>query len=234
VSQDCDALSVFERFTERARRVVVLAQEEARTLKHNYIGTEHILLGLVREQDGLASRALNGLDITVERVRLEVVRIVGTGEDFSPGQIPFTPRAKKVLELALREGLGLRQNYVGTEHILLGLVRENEGVAGRILLELGADSDKIHEEVVRMLADPDLRSVESESAPSIAPLVKHSVEVGFAEPVRELLMAAASRSLYDKRIEVELPDLLLALAENESAASALAKLLTDKSAERLD
>jgi ATP-dependent Clp protease ATP-binding subunit ClpC len=145
---------LFERFTERARQVVVLAQEEARTLKHNYIGTEHILLGLLREEEGLAARVLESLDITVERVRAQVVRIVGSGEEVTSGQIPFTPRAKKVLELALREALSLGHNYIGTEHILLGLVRENEGVAARILLDFDADSDKIRNEVIRMLSGP--------------------------------------------------------------------------------
>jgi ATP-dependent Clp protease ATP-binding subunit ClpC len=145
---------LFERFTERARQVVVLAQEEARTLKHNYIGTEHILLGLLREEEGLAARVLESLDITTERVRSQVVRIVGSGEEVTSGQIPFTPRAKKVLELALREALSLGHNYIGTEHILLGLVRENEGVAARILLDFDADSDKIRNEVIRMLSGP--------------------------------------------------------------------------------
>jgi len=137
--------------------VVVLAQEEARTLKHNYIGTEHILLGLLREEEGLAARVLESLDITVERVRAQVVRIVGSGEEVTSGQIPFTPRAKKVLELALREALSLGHNYIGTEHILLGLVRENEGVAARILLDFDADSDKIRNEVIRMLSGPGSR-----------------------------------------------------------------------------
>ena len=145
---------MFERFTERARQVVVLAQEEARTLKHNYIGTEHILLGLLREEEGLAARVLESLDITVERVRAQVMRIVGSGEEVTSGQIPFTPRAKKVLELALREALSLGHNYIGTEHILLGLVRENEGVAARILLDFDADSEKIRNEVIRMLSGP--------------------------------------------------------------------------------
>src|SRR6202522_985222 len=145
---------MFERFTERARQVVVLAQEEARTLKHNYIGTEHILLGLLREEEGLAARVLESLDITVERVRAQVVRIVGSGEEVTSGQIPFTPRAKKVLELALREALSPGHNYIGTEHILLGLVRENEGVAARILLDFDADSEKIRNEVIRMLSGP--------------------------------------------------------------------------------
>jgi ATP-dependent Clp protease ATP-binding subunit ClpC len=148
---------MFERFTERARQVVVLAQEEARTLKHNYIGTEHILLGLLREEEGLAARVLEGLEITVEEVRAQVIRIVGSGEEVTSGQIPFTPRAKKVLELALREALSLGHNYIGTEHILLGLVRENEGVAARILADFDADSEKIRNEIIRMLSGPGRR-----------------------------------------------------------------------------
>src|SRR3954451_4224469 len=149
-----EAVLMFERFTERAREVVVLAQEEARTLKHNYIGTEHILLGLLREEEGLAARVLESLDITVERVRAQVVRTVGTGEEVAAGQIPFTPRAKKSLELALREALSLGHNYIGTEHVLLGLIREDDGVAARILEDFDADSDKIRDEVVGMLSDP--------------------------------------------------------------------------------
>ena len=145
---------MFERFTERARQVVVLAQDEARALKHNYIGTEHILLGLLREEEGLAARVLESLDITVEEVRAQVARIVGQGDEVTTGQIPFTPRAKKVLELALREALSLGHNYIGTEHILLGLVRENEGVAARILLDFDADADKIRNEIIRMLSGP--------------------------------------------------------------------------------
>src|SRR5215216_394002 len=148
---------MFERFTERARQVVVLAQEEARTLKHNYIGTEHILLGLLREEEGLAARVLESLDITVEEVRAQVARIVGQGDEVTTGQIPFTPRAKKVLELALREALSLGHNYIGTEHILLGLVRENEGVAARILLDFDADAEKIRNEIIRMLSGPGRR-----------------------------------------------------------------------------
>ncbi len=159
---------MFERFTERARQVVVLAQEEARTLKHNYIGTEHILLGLLREEEGLAARVLESLDITVERVRAQVVRIVGSGEEVTSGQIPFTPRAKKVLELALREALSLGHNYIGTEHILLGLVRENEGVAARILLDFDADSEKIRNEVIRMLSGPGGRRQTGQGAGAAA------------------------------------------------------------------
>ena len=140
---------MLERFTKRARQVVVLAQEEARTLKHDYVGTEHILLGLLREEEGLAARVLESLDITVERVRAQVVRIVGSGEEVTSGQISFTQRAAKVLELALREALSLGHNYIATEHILLGLVRENEGVAARILLDFDADAEKIRDEVIR-------------------------------------------------------------------------------------
>src|ERR687885_82045 len=133
---------MFERFTERARQVVVLAQDEARALKHNYIGTEHILLGLLREEEGLAARVLESLDITVEEVRAQVARIVGQGDEVTTGQIPFTPRAKKVLELALREALSLGHNYIGTEHILLGL---------------DADAEKIRNEIIRMLSGPGRR-----------------------------------------------------------------------------
>jgi len=149
---------MFERFTERARQVVVLAQEEARSLKHNYIGTEHLLLGLLREEEGVAARVLDGLEVSVEEVRAAVVRIVGSGEESPQGQIPFTPRAKKVLELALREALSLGHNYIGTEHILLGLVREDEGVAARILLDLDAEPEKIRNEVMRALSGPGRRS----------------------------------------------------------------------------
>src|ERR1700675_4399860 len=156
---------VFERFTERARQVVVLAQDEARALKHNYIGTEHILLGLLREEEGLAARVLESLDITVEEVRAQVARIVGQGDEVTTGQIPFTPRAKKVLELALREALSLGHNYIGTEHILLGLVRENEGVAARILLDFDADAEKIRNEIIRMLSGPGRRQPGAGAAP---------------------------------------------------------------------
>jgi ATP-dependent Clp protease ATP-binding subunit ClpA len=143
---------VFERFTERARQVVVLAQDEARGFKHNYIGTEHLLLGLLREEEGLGARVLESLDVGLEDVRAQVARIVGTGEEVATGQIPFTPRAKKVLELALREAVSLGHNHIGTEHILLGIVRENEGVASRILLDYDADAEKIRNEVVRTLS----------------------------------------------------------------------------------
>jgi ATP-dependent Clp protease ATP-binding subunit ClpC len=155
---------VFERFTERSRQVVVLAQDEARRLRHNYIGTEHILLGLLRDQEGLAARVLDSFQVTVEEVRAQVARIVGEGEEVTVGQIPFTPRTKKVLELSLREALSLGHNYIGTEHILLGIVRENEGVAARILLDFGADAEKVRNEVIRMLSGPGRTSVEMAGA----------------------------------------------------------------------
>jgi ATP-dependent Clp protease ATP-binding subunit ClpC len=142
---------MFERYTERARQVVVLAQDEARAFNHNYIGTEHILLGLLREEEGLACQVLESLDIKIEEVRAQVARIVGQGHETSTGQIPFTPRGKKVLELAMREALSLGHNYIGTEHILLGLARENEGVAARISLDFDVDAEKIRNAVLRML-----------------------------------------------------------------------------------
>jgi ATP-dependent Clp protease ATP-binding subunit ClpC len=143
---------MFERFTERARRVVVLAREEARMLNQNYIGTEHLLLGLILEGEGVAAKALENLDISLEDVRLQVEKIIGRGEATSIGHIPFTPRAKKVLELSLREALQLGHNYIGTEHILLGLIREGEGVAARVLINLGADLERVRNEVIQLLS----------------------------------------------------------------------------------
>ena len=178
-SKAAERVRVFERFTERARQVVVLAQDEARALKHNYIGTEHILLGLLREEEGLAARVLESLDITVEEVRAQVARIVGQGDEVTSGQIPFTPRAKKVLELALREALSLGHNYIGTEHILLGLVRENEGVAARILLDFDADAEKIRNEIIRMLSGPGRRGQAQGGPPG-----EKSQELEAPRPVR--------------------------------------------------
>jgi ATP-dependent Clp protease ATP-binding subunit ClpA len=143
---------LFERFTERARQSVVLAQDEARALKHNYIGTEHLLLGLLREEEGIAAHALESLGIDVEEVRAQVVRVVGRGDEVATGQIPFTPRAKKSLELSLREALRLGHNYIGTEHVLLGLLRETDGVAVRILLDFGRGPEKIRNEVLHTLS----------------------------------------------------------------------------------
>ena len=140
---------MFERFTDRARRVVVLAQEEARMLNHNYIGTEHILLGLIHEGEGVAAKALESLGIALEGVRQQVEEIIGQGQQAPSGHIPFTPRAKKVLELSLREALQLGHNYIGTEHILLGLIREGEGVAAQVLVKLGADLNRVRQQVLQ-------------------------------------------------------------------------------------
>jgi len=156
---------LFERFTDRARRVVVLAQEEARLLNHNYIGTEHILLGLIHEGEGVAAKALESLGISLEAVRAQVEEIIGHGGQAPSGHIPFTPRAKKVLELSLREALQLGHNYIGTEHILLGLIREGEGVAAQVLVKLGADLSRVRQQVIQLLSGY-AGSKESGGAPS--------------------------------------------------------------------
>jgi len=145
-------MPMFERFTDRARRVVVLAQEEARMLNHNYIGTEHILLGLIHEGEGVAAKGLEALGISLEGVRAQVEEIIGQGQQAPSGHIPFTPRAKKVLELSLREALQLGHNYIGTEHILLGLIREGEGVAAQVLVKLGADLNRVRQQVIQLLS----------------------------------------------------------------------------------
>src|SRR6478609_5167886 len=142
---------MFERFTERARQVVVFAQDEARRLRHNYIGTEHLLLGLLREEEGLGARVLESLDVSLERARDRVAEIIGEGEEVTSGQIPFTPRAKKVLELSLREAMSLGHNYIGTEHVLLGLARENDGVGAQVLRDFGADAETIRQRVIELL-----------------------------------------------------------------------------------
>jgi len=142
---------MFEKFTDKARRVVVLAQEEAKSLNHNYIGTEHILLGLIHEGEGVAAKALEALGISQEAVRDQVKEIIGQGQQPPTGHIPFTPRAKKVLELSLREALQLGHSYIGTEHLLLGLIKEGEGVAAQVLTKLGADTNKVRAQVQQML-----------------------------------------------------------------------------------
>jgi ribosomal protein S18 acetylase RimI-like enzyme len=147
---------VFERFTDRARRVIVLAQEESRLLNHNYIGTEHLLLGLVAEGEGVGGRALEALDISLSSVRVEIQEIIGRGQTPPAGHIPFTPRAKKVLELSLREALQLGHNYIGTEHLLLGLVREGEGVAAQVLGTLGVELDDVRMAVMTTLSAPQI------------------------------------------------------------------------------
>src|SRR5256714_14990645 len=167
---------MFERFTDRARRVVVLAQEEARMLNHNYIGTEHILLGLVHEGEGVADKARESLGISLEAVRQQVEEIIGQGQQAPSGHIPFTPRAKKVLELSLREALQLGHNYIGTEHILLGLIREGEGVAAQVLVKLGADLNRVRQQVIQLLSgyqgkEPATAGAPGEGTPSTSPVL---------------------------------------------------------------
>jgi ATP-dependent Clp protease ATP-binding subunit ClpA len=161
---------MFERFTERARQAVVLAQDEARSLGHNYIGTEHLLLGLLREEQGLAARVLESLNVPLDEVRARVAEIVGIGDEVSSGQMPFTPRAKKVLELSLREALSIGHNYIGTEHILLGLLRENEGVAARIVHGFGVDNEQAREVVIGFISGPNRGAWETR--PAGAPTAK--------------------------------------------------------------
>jgi ATP-dependent Clp protease ATP-binding subunit ClpC len=168
---------MFERFTDRARRVVVLAQEEARMLNHAHIGTEHLLLGLVHEGQGVAARALEALGISLEAVRQEVEEIIGRGEQPASGHIPFTPRAKKVLELSLRESNQLGHEYIGTEHILLGLLREGEGVAAQVLVKMGTDLNRVRQQVIELLhghsseRPPSGRRVRARSAGDLADLL---------------------------------------------------------------
>ena len=171
---------MFERFTDRARRVVVLAQEEARMLNHNYIGTEHILLGLIHEGEGVAAKALESLGISLEAVRAQVEEIIGQGQQAPSGHIPFTPRAKKVLELSLREALQLGHNYIGTEHILLGLIREGEGVAAQVLVKLGADLNRVRQQVIQLLSGYQGK----ETADRRRPRRGRAVDVAGARPVR--------------------------------------------------
>jgi ATP-dependent Clp protease ATP-binding subunit ClpA len=163
---------MFERFTDRARRVVVLAQEEARLLNHNYIGTEHILLGLIHEGEGVAATSLESLGLSLEAVRGQVEEIIGQGQSAPTGHIPFTPRAKKVLELSLREAKQLGHNYIGTEHILLGLVREGEGVAAQVLVELGADLSWVRQQVIQVLSGYAGGTVAAEQAGARTRLVR--------------------------------------------------------------
>jgi ATP-dependent Clp protease ATP-binding subunit ClpA len=179
---------MFEKFSDRARRVVVLSQEEARLLNHDYIGTEHILLGLIHEGDGVAAKALESLGIGLEAVRHQVEEIIGQGGSPPGEQIPFTPRAKKVLELSLREAIQLGHNYIGTEHILLGLLREGEGVACQVLVKLGADLPKTRARVLQLMhegggerpvrlsadltavLDEASRAAESQGMPEVMPI----------------------------------------------------------------
>ena len=216
---------------------------------HNYIGTEHILLGLLREEEGMAARALESLDITLERVRGQVVRIVGIGEEVTSGQIPFTPRTKKALERALHESLSLGHNYIGTEHILLGLIaqeagvavatrpdldrscEEHEGVAVRVLQDLGVDAEQIRNEVIRMLSSPEARAERARAQVTYVSS-ETSIHVNPSAIVHRLLMSGAARALDDGRSQIEVADLLLALTRDEATSQLLASLGVDVTAVR--
>jgi hypothetical protein len=187
---------MFEKFTDRARRVVVLAQEEARRLNHNYIGTEHIFLGLIAEDDGVAAMALRALGVSLGRARIEVEDIIGVGTDLPEGHIPFTPRAKKVLELSLREAMQLGHAYIGTEHLLLGLVREGEGVGAQVLLKLGADFESVRRMVIAILSGgpPKVGQVGDFPAPAPAGVSRARPTSPYGSPVAERRCSFCLRS----------------------------------------
>ncbi len=220
---------VFERFTGRARQVVVYAQEEVRSLGHDHIGTEHILLGLLREQEGLAARVLEYLGLTLERVREQVVRIVGPGEaERTSRQIPFTPRAKRVLELSLREALSLGQNFINTEHILLGLVRDNDGVASRILLDLDAGPERIRNEVIRMVGAHRGQPGERDSpVPTVTRRGGATGGMLSSAAVAPLMALAASQAHVYGSSEIKPIHVLDALTRDTQAAALLAELGVD-------
>jgi ATP-dependent Clp protease ATP-binding subunit ClpA len=216
---------------------VVLAQEEARGLRHSHIGTEHLLLGLLRLEEGLAAHVLGSLGVTVERARDQVVRIVRSGEEVTSGQIPFTARGKKVLELALREAIGLGTNAVGTEHILLGLVREGEGVGARVLRYFDADAGKIRSAVVRAVSDAGPPAFEvtppsSRTSPRHTSGFEQGIHVVPASALRRVLRGAAARALDDDRSEIELSDVLLAFTGDTRTARMFATLGVDETALR--
>ena len=201
---------MFERFTDRARRVVVLAQEEARMLNHNYIGTEHILLGLVREEEGVAAKALESLSISLEAVRQQVEEIIGQGQAAPTGHIPFTPRAKKVLELSLREALQLGHNYIGTEHILLGLIREGEGVAAQVLQKLGADLNRVRQTVIQLLSGYVSKAAGGEETEAVAGTFgETSPPAGTSigdHPTCPSCFASLAETLTEKRVRAQRPE----------------------------
>jgi ATP-dependent Clp protease ATP-binding subunit ClpC len=193
---------MFERFTDRARRVVVLAQEEARMLNHNYIGTEHILLGLIHEREGIAARALESLGISLDAVRQEVEELIGQGQQAPSGHIPFTARAKKVLELSLREALQLGHDYIGTEHILLGLISQGDGVGAQVLARLGADKVRVRQQVIQLIAGRP-----SEEAAGEGPWQGEQVRAGLSGDVLARIASLDSRLAAIERWVGMRPDL---------------------------
>jgi ATP-dependent Clp protease ATP-binding subunit ClpA len=225
---------LFERFTEQARHVVVLAQEEARTFKHDHIGTEHLLLGLLRAHDGVGVQMLESFDVTVERVRGEVVRVVGVGDETAPAQVPFTIEAKRVLERALQESLGLDHSFIGTDHILLGLASDEVGPSGRILRDCGIEPDQLHRGLIERLS-----AVRAKAAPpaGVHAVTSHAdpyapFRVGPSARVRRVLMFASAHALEDGRTQIEPRDVLLALTRDEQLGPLLADLGADEAAVR--
>jgi ATP-dependent Clp protease ATP-binding subunit ClpA len=205
-------MRMFERFTQEARQVVVFAQEEARALNHSYIGTEHLLLGLLREEEARGGERgpLHSLGVRIEDAREKIARIVGRGEDASEGQIPFTPRAKKVLELSLREALSHGHNWIGPEHILLGLARENEGVAARVLLvDFDADAETIRNRVIELMPPPRATAAIPQLVGRLAPV---PLEAGWLEGLRDMPHRLAGEIRQELNRDPDLGDLLLAMA----------------------
>jgi ATP-dependent Clp protease ATP-binding subunit ClpA len=217
---------MFERFTDRARNVVVLAQEEARMLNHNYIGTEHILLGLIHETRGLGAKALEAAGIGLEPARQRVAEIIGPGQQAPSGNIPFTPRAKKILELSLREALQLSHNYIGTEHILLGLIREGDGVAVHVLTGLGADLNRLRQQVLQLQADnPTTEEMpRSGRAGASARADAARADAAQAEVVRAEAARAEAARLEAARLEAARA--ATARAESAAVARKLAEILS--------
>ena len=227
-------MALFERFTEHARQVVVLAQEEARTFKHDHIGTEHLLLGLLRSHDGVGVHMLESLDVTIERVRGEVVRVVGLGDEVAPAQMPFTPEAKGILERALQESLGLGHSFIGTDHILLGLLADETGASATILRDCGIEPEQLHRGIIERLsashaqtrATPGFQAIAGAADP-YAPF-----RVGPSARVRRMLMLAGARALEEGRSQIEARDVLLALTNDEQLGPLLADLGADDAAVR--
>jgi ATP-dependent Clp protease ATP-binding subunit ClpA len=218
---------MFERFTDRARRVVVLAQEEARMLNHDYIGTEHILLGLIHEGEGVAARALESLGISVEAVRQRVEEIIGQGQQLPSGHIPFTPRAKRVLELALREALQLGHHHIGPEHILLGLIREGDGVAAQVLVRLGADLYQVRQQVIELLHGDEGK--EKEQSPAGVTALRSTVESRLSAAEQWLGIVPDTSDL-DEQIKQALSERRAAIAAKDWEQ---AKVLHDREKELL-
>jgi prophage maintenance system killer protein len=217
---------MFERFTDRARRATVLAQEEARLLNHAYIGTEHILLGLIREGDGVAAKAIEGLGLSIESVRAQVEGIVGKGVRPPSGHVPFTPRSKKVLELALRESIQLGHNYIGTEHILLGLIREGAGVAAQVMVKLGVGLDAARASVREILADGGGHAAAEPSDPAdlAASVSEHAVAAAVREALRSSDLAGGRRDLLLREVSTLLDDNDRLQAERDQLAGEVARL----------